>query len=69
MLDQVLLLREYEWQGNEEATVWLHGKGADKGNAQLKRLTLESARTLGEAIYTRNPSEWWDALWTGANRK
>ncbi len=68
-LDQVLLLREYAWQGNKEAEVWLKGKGADRGNAQLKRLTLDSAKKLGEAIYTRNPSDWWNELWTSVNRK
>lgn len=70
LLDQVLLLKEYEWQGNKEASVWLHGKGTDRdaGNAQLKRLKLESSRKLGEAIYARNPSDWWDSLWTSQNR-
>jgi putative hydrolase of HD superfamily len=24
LLDQILLLREYEWQGNKEAHLWLH---------------------------------------------
>lgn len=68
ILDQVLLLREYEWQGNKEASVWLHGKGDDEGNAQLKKLTLTSARELGEAILARNPSDWWNNLWTSENR-
>lgn len=26
LLDQMLLLREYEWQGNKEAALWLKGK-------------------------------------------
>ncbi len=69
LLDQVLLLKEYEWQGNKEAAVWLHGKGDDVGNAQLKRLQLDSSRELGEAIYGRNPSDWWNNLWTSENRK
>ena len=69
LLDQVLLLKEYEWQGNKEAGVWLHGKGNDVGNAQLKNLTLDSARELGEAIYAGNPSDWWNELWTHNNRK
>jgi putative hydrolases of HD superfamily len=68
LLDQVLLLREYEWQGNKEATVWLHGKGKTKGNAQLKKLTLKKAKELGKAIYTTSPSAWWDDLWTSKNR-
>ena len=69
LLDQVLLLKEYEWQGNKEAAVWLHGKGDDEGNAQLKRLRLDSARKLGEAIYADHPSDWWNELWTSNNRK
>lgn len=68
LLDQVLLLREYEWQGNKEASIWLHGKGDQQGNEQLKKLTLDSARELGQAIYTTSPSEWWDNLWTSQNR-
>ena len=68
LLDQVLLLREYEWQGNKEATIWLHGKGNDDGNAQLKKLKLDSSRELGAAIYEREPSSWWNELWTSNNR-
>ncbi len=68
LLDQVLLLREYEWQGNKEAGIWLRGKGKHKGNAQLKKLTLKKAKELGKAIYTTAPSEWWDDLWTSKNR-
>lgn len=69
LLDQVLLLREYEWQGNKEASIWLHGKSGDKANAQLSRLQSESAKSLGEAIYKEDPSSWWDYLWTPENRK
>lgn len=69
LLDQVLLLKEYEWQGNKEASVWLHGKGGEKGNAQLNRLKLSSSKELGQAIYASNPSDWWNNLWTSVNRK
>jgi putative hydrolase of HD superfamily len=68
LLDQVLLLREYEWQGNKEASIWLRGKGKDRGNAQLKKLTLKRAKDLGSAIYKTSPSEWWEDLWTPKNR-
>ncbi len=67
-LDQILLLREYEWQGNKEAVIWLHGKGRSKTGEQMKKLTLPSARALGESIYKTNPSEWWEELWTSKNR-
>jgi len=69
LLDQVLLLKEYEWQGNKEAGVWLHGKGNDTGNAQLKKLKLDTSKELGNAIYERTPSDWWNNLWTSENRK
>lgn len=68
LLDQVLLLREYEWQGNKEALMWLHGKGKAKSNEQLKKLTLGKAKKLGKAIYNTSPSKWWEDLWTSINR-
>ena len=69
LLDQVLLLREYEWQGNKEAGIWLRSKGKEGNNAQLNRLKSSSAIRLGKAIYKENPSDWWDNLWTPNNRK
>lgn len=69
LLDQLLLLREYDWQGNKEAAIWLHGKSGNKTNAQLARLQSEAAKKLGEAIYNEDPSSWWDNLWTPENRK
>jgi putative hydrolases of HD superfamily len=68
LLDQVLLLREYEWQGNKEAGIWLRGKSGDKTNAQLARLKSVSAKKLGAAIYKENPSDWWNNIWTPDNR-
>lgn len=70
LIDQVLLLREYEWQGNKEAALWLHGKdGADAKEERLKRLKTKSAVMLCSAIYDRDPSAWWNTLWTPENRK
>ncbi|HXK31455.1 MAG TPA: HD domain-containing protein, partial [Candidatus Paceibacterota bacterium] len=69
VLDQILLLREYEWQGNKEAAIWLYGKrGGKEGREQINKLSLQSAKELGEAIYTTDPSAWWDNLATGINR-
>jgi putative hydrolases of HD superfamily len=74
ILDQILLLREYEWQGNKEAMIWLYGKESvagnesTKGQAQLKKLTLPSAIELGKMIYEVSPSEWWENIWTSKNR-
>lgn len=67
-LDQMLLLREYEWQGNKEARVWLYGKGGRKEATQLSKLSLESAKALGQAIYEVGPADWWEDLWTSKNR-
>jgi putative hydrolase of HD superfamily len=68
MLDQILLLREYDWGGNKEAQIWLYGKGGAKVNAQLEKLKTKTGRKLGESIYEVNPSDWWNNLWTSKNR-
>ncbi len=71
LLDQVLLLREYYWQGNKEAEIWLNGKAGkqdSKGNAQLLNLKTEAAKKLGEVIAKENPSDWWNNIWTHNNR-
>lgn len=72
ILDQVLLLKEYAWQGNREAEIWLHGKSSDgSDNAQSDRrklLKTESAKLLFDAMMDRNPSDWWNNLWTHKNR-
>jgi putative hydrolases of HD superfamily len=68
ILDQILLLREYDWQGNKEAAIWLYGKDGKDPRAQVAKLSLESAKELAEAMYTTSPSEWWDNLATGKNR-
>lgn len=67
LLDQVLLLKEYAWQGNKEAEVWLSGK-SERSNAQLAALTTESGKKLGRQIYESDPSEWWNDTWTNKNR-
>ncbi len=68
-LDQILLLREYEWAGNKEAHIWLYGKGKTKMNVQLKKLKTKAGKDFGRIIYQVNPSDWWNNLWTPHNRK
>lgn len=68
LLDQILLLREYEWQGNREANIWLHGKSGQKENNQIARLKSESAKKIGAAILEEDPSSWWNETWTATNR-
>ncbi len=68
ILDQILLLREYEWQGSKEARIWLDGKKGQVDSKPLDRLKTKEARALGEVLYERNPSEWWTNLYTSHNR-
>ncbi len=68
LLDQILLLREYEWSGNKEAHIWLYGKGSAKVNAQIERLKTKTGKNLGKLIYKVDPSDWWNNLWTSKNR-
>ena len=69
LLDQILLLREYEWVGNKEAHIWLYGKGKAKINVQLANLKTDTAKNLGDLMYKVNPSDWWSNLYTDKNRK
>jgi putative hydrolase of HD superfamily len=67
LLDQILLLREYEWQGNKEASIWLRGKDGEQ-NSHFARLKSESAKNLGKTILDKDPSGWWNNLSTSVNR-
>jgi len=62
LLDQLLLLREYEWQGNREAASWLKNANHDK------MLFTKTARKIAKELRRQNPSEWWDNLWTSKRR-
>lgn len=68
LLDQILLLREYQWQGNKEAGVWLGGKGDEEGNVQYRNLSSETAKRIGKVLYDRKPSDWWNNIWTNKNK-
>ncbi|MCE9644346.1 HD domain-containing protein [Candidatus Parcubacteria bacterium] len=72
ILDQLLLLKEYAWQGSREAELWLTGKdssdGLASGNKQLQLLRTESAKRLGEVIFSEKPSDWWNNIWTHKNK-
>ncbi len=69
LLDQILLLKEYEHQGNKEASIWLSGKGDhNKGNAQFNALKTESAKVLGEKILKGRVTAWWENIWTMKNK-
>jgi putative hydrolases of HD superfamily len=62
LLDQVLLLREYEHQGNKEAARWL------EDNAQIKLMYSESAKKLAKEVCSQEPNFWWWNLWTSKRR-
>lgn len=62
LLDQTLLLKEYVWQGNNEAKRWL------KGREHQKALQTKTARELAKLIIEQRPSEWWGNLWTPNRR-
>lgn len=62
LLDQILLLKEYSHNGNEEAKDWL-----TRGNSQ-KLMHTESGKRLAKKIYTLNVHAWWENLWTGKRR-
>ena len=64
LIDQILLLKEYSWQGNQEATQWL------KGSEQAKRLFSRSAKQMAKEIVSQRPSDWWyHSGWTADRRK
>lgn len=67
LIDQILLLKEYTWQGNKEAADWL-GKNKGRGNMQYKLLKTPSAKKLAGEILNQKPSDWWSKLWTEKRR-
>ncbi|MFW5846953.1 MAG: HD domain-containing protein [Nanoarchaeota archaeon] len=69
LIDQIILLKEYSHQGNKEADIWLHAKGKETQNIQIKNLKTESGKKLGKAILEGNVSEWWENIWTPNRRE
>ncbi|MBN2093896.1 MAG: HD domain-containing protein [Candidatus Zambryskibacteria bacterium] len=68
VLDQILLLREYAWQGNREAQMWLDGKREKIEYNYLKYVKTKSAKALGRVIYDEEPSSWWKNLYQNNKR-
>jgi putative hydrolase of HD superfamily len=65
LLDQILLLKEYEFQGSKEAKRWLKGKK----ESQLEKLMFTNlAKELAKEIKKQKPSIWWKNLWTSKRR-
>ena len=67
LLDQIFLLREYEWQGSKGAKEWLHKE--DDNNEQEKLMFTDLAKKIAKEAKKQNPSEWWSSLWTSERRK
>lgn len=64
LLDQNLLLKEYEMCGNREATRWVQSRRMHPA----KRLSTKSAKILNREILNRTPSDWWQKIWTTTNK-
>ncbi len=68
LIDQILLLKEYSWQGNQEAQDWIYGKNKGGGNMQYKLLKTKSGKLLAHEILKQKPSDWWSRKWTEKRR-
>lgn len=66
LLDEILLLKEYEFQGSKEATRWLKRKGESQ---QEKLMFTNLAKEIAKEIKRQKPSNWWKKLWTAKRRK
>lgn len=66
IIDQTLLLKEYDWLGNKEAMLWIGG-GTDHPYG-LKNLFSESAKSIAKEIISQKPGDWWKKSWTDKNR-
>jgi len=67
LLDEILLLREYQLQGNKEAEFWLN-PGKLKSQ-QEKLMHTELAKALSKEAKKQEPTFWWKKLWTPNRRK
>lgn len=65
LLDQIFLLREYEWQGSKEANGWLHEDGESE---QEKAMSTDLAKKIAKEAKRQKPSDWWDNSWTSKRR-
>lgn len=75
-LDQLLLLKEYEHQGNKGAANWLKLKPL-RFNSSYKKsfaswykkiMFFELSRELAKEIEKQDPSQWWYGSWTPKRR-
>ena len=67
LLDENLILKEYQIQGSKEAECWLKEDGED--NEQEKLMFTDLAKEVSKEIKKQKPSSWWKVLWTSNRRK
>ena len=67
LLDQILILKEYLLQGNQEAGHWLKIK--EKTECQQEKLLSHLlAKQIAKEIKKQEPSDWWSNTWTSKRR-
>jgi len=66
-LEQVFLLREYDWQGNLEARDWL--KGPEGESEQEKMMFTQLAKDIAKEAKLQPPSDWWKDIYTPKRRE
>jgi len=67
LLDEILLLREYQLQGNKEAEFWLNPNKLKSQQEKLMHTKL--AKALSKEAKKQEPTFWWKKLWTPNRRK
>lgn len=66
LLDQMLLMREYELQGNRQATKWLN---EDDGESKTEKLMVTTtAKKLAIEIKNQSPGDWTYGISTSKRR-
>jgi putative hydrolase of HD superfamily len=68
LLDQILLIKEYIWQGNKEAEGWIKKGKGNSPNTHFKMLKSKTAIRLGLEIIKQEPGDWWKNIWTEKRR-
>jgi len=67
LLEQIFLLREYDWQGNLEARDWL--KGLEGESEYEKMMSTQLAKDIAKETKRQPPSDWWKGLDTPKRRE
>lgn len=62
LLDQILILKEYEMGGNNETSNWLKYKKDDE------KYYTKTAKKLSIKLIETSPSNWWKNIWTNKRR-